>query len=857
MAWLVVGLSLPMVILGGPAIAARSDAPVVRALAPAAAAPSGTPGAAALGTTQYAIPAGAHFVSPAGSDTAAGTQAAPWATLGHAVAAAPTKSTIVLLAGIYRESVTIASKVLTIQPAPNQAVIVRGSSIITGFVASGTTWVRSGWTYQFPRQDPRDVTTAHPLANASDQVFVDGKELAQVGSATAVKAGSFFVNYTTHQLVIGVNPAGHTIEASTRQNGLHLERAAGTVVRGIQFDEYATPADMRGAVLDSSGGAQFENDIFTNNATAGLSVQGPNTLVDQDTFTNNGELGLHGNQADHIHVTGCEMRHNNIENFNVQEEAGGMKLSSSNNVLIDNNLTDGNLGKGMWMDIGSEGTTMVRNEADGNTTEGFQIEISSGAVVAGNVAWHNTEAGVRVIESQHVDIYNNVLYANGSAIDVWEGTRRQNVADITIRNNVIMDGTPSSVEMLDIRDTTKHLTGAQMGVSTDADAFCRTTPTKPGQIAAWANGTSGQAHYASVATYAKATGRDAHGIACDGAAANKMLSNASAGNFALAPGSPGAGAGAPLPSNVANALDVSPGVAVDLGILSPGVVHGPGPVITLEPVSTSVLVGQPYTLRAAATGKPAPSVQWQVSTNGVSFTNIVGATSTKLAGVGSAADSGKEFRAVFANSGGTATSDAATLTVSVASVTIEDPGPLVWGQKVNLVADVALTGVPTADVTGWVTFYDGSTEIGTRAHLVDAGQASLPLPRLDAGDHTFTAVYTWKTTTATSPALIEEIDPASTSITLGANRAKVEPGQTVTLRGRVVPIAPSTGTVTDGTISFYDSGTLLDSVEVVNGVASITPIGLTQGDHDITAVYDGGTNAMPSPVSIDVIVTIE
>src|ERR1019366_3512235 len=49
------------------------------------------------------------------------------------------------------------------------------------------------------------------------------------------------------------------------------------------------------------------------------------------------------------------------------------------------------------------------------------------------------------------------------------------------------------------------------------------------------------------------------------------------------------------------------------------------PVITTNPTNVSVLAGAMATFTAAATGSPAPTVQWQVSTNaGVTFTNLAG-----------------------------------------------------------------------------------------------------------------------------------------------------------------------------------------------------------------------------------------
>ncbi len=51
------------------------------------------------------------------------------------------------------------------------------------------------------------------------------------------------------------------------------------------------------------------------------------------------------------------------------------------------------------------------------------------------------------------------------------------------------------------------------------------------------------------------------------------------------------------------------------------------PVVTTNPSSLTATAGQTATLTAAATGTPAPSVVWQVSTNGVTYTTIPGATS--------------------------------------------------------------------------------------------------------------------------------------------------------------------------------------------------------------------------------------
>ena len=109
------------------------------------------------------------------------------------------------------------------------------------------------------------------------------------------------------------------------------------------------------------------------------------------------------------------------------------------------------------------------------------------------------------------------------------------------------------------------------------------------------------------------------------------------------------------------------------------------PKVSTNPASKTVTAGESATFTAAASGAPAPTVRWQLSTNsGASFSNdttdagnttgtlTVASTTTSL--------SGREYRAVFTNSSGSATSAAATLTVkaqlpSVTGVFASSGGP--------------------------------------------------------------------------------------------------------------------------------------------------------------------------------------
>jgi hypothetical protein len=92
---------------------------------------------------------------------------------------------------------------------------------------------------------------------------------------------------------------------------------------------------------------------------------------------------------------------------------------------------------------------------------------------------------------------------------------------------------------------------------------------------------------------------------------------------------------------------------------------GVAPAVTLHPIGQVEESGETATFTAAASGTPTPTVQWQLSTDGGSSWGDIGSatsgsytTPTLLP-----SDDQNQYRAVFTNSLGTVTTNAATLTV--------------------------------------------------------------------------------------------------------------------------------------------------------------------------------------------------
>ena len=96
--------------------------------------------------------------------------------------------------------------------------------------------------------------------------------------------------------------------------------------------------------------------------------------------------------------------------------------------------------------------------------------------------------------------------------------------------------------------------------------------------------------------------------------------------------------------------------------------------VVTQPIAQTVTYGSDATFIVAGSGSPSPTVQWQVSSDGTTFTNIAGATNASLTLTRPAVSlSGNKYRAVFTNTCGgtqTATSNAASLTVNQRPITV-------------------------------------------------------------------------------------------------------------------------------------------------------------------------------------------
>ena len=153
----------------------------------------------------------------------------------------------------------------------------------------------------------------------------------------------------------------------------------GSIIRGLGFAHYSPLAEpgLGGTVKANADNLIFENNTFAWSAVKGLVVFAENAVVRGNTFIYNGMMGLGAWQATGLAITNNRFAFNNQERFvqtGTVSEAAGAKLTSSQNLNVTDNLFEGNLATGLWLDINITDAVVTRNIFRNNLRHGIHYE---------------------------------------------------------------------------------------------------------------------------------------------------------------------------------------------------------------------------------------------------------------------------------------------------------------------------------------------------------------------------------------------------------------------------------------------------------------------------------------------------
>ena len=260
--------------------------------------------------------------------------------------------------------------------------------------------------------------------------------------------------------------------------------------------------------------------------------------------------------------------------------------------------------------------------------------------------------------------------------------------------------------------------------------------------------------------------------------------------------------------------------------------------VTTQPSNTSVTAGASASFSAAASGSPAPTVQWQVSTDGTNWFDIAEAISATYSFDTSVADNGKQFRAIFTNSAGSVTSAPAALTVVGRSMSVLTTyttkvfAGLNTG-TINLVdvLDALALTLPTT-YTATVNWGDG--QIDTNIPVTHPNTEGTTVHVL--GAHTYASGGTYRP-------LITLVDAAGASLTtITSNTTTLIVGTEVSNKVSIKRSSP----VKNRTTGFWAQTVTISNISGVDltGNLDFVLIGLTQGVtlSGATGYASGGAN---------------
>jgi alpha-tubulin suppressor-like RCC1 family protein len=329
------------------------------------------------------------------------------------------------------------------------------------------------------------------------------------------------------------------------------------------------------------------------------------------------------------------------------------------------------------------------------------------------------------------------------------------------------------------------------------------------------------------------------------------------GNGQLGNGSSG-GSDTPVVVSVPSG---SVGVSLGQGynaIVSYAIVNEPdvAPSITTQPTGQSVFAGQDATFTAAASGYPATTVQWQVSTDGgVTFSPVSGATSDTLnIADTTVAENGNEYEAVFTNgTSPNATTDPATLSVSPDVIPGIITNPLnqsvYEGQTASFSA--AASGTPTPSVRWQVSVNGGSTWIDSA--VTSTTISGMPPAYLDYMDGwEFRAVFTNLAGSATTNAATLTVLPAiAPVVTTDPINQSVAPGGTASFS------AAASGTPTPTVqwqVSVNGGSTWIDTAVTSTTITGMPPayLGYMNGWEFRAVFTNGGGSATTTAATLTV-----
>jgi len=386
--------------------------------------------------------------------------------------------TVWIDSGVYRESLILPRSGMTLRALPGADVKIKGSDVV------------NGWVRQKPLSEK--IWKVRWRIN-SQQVFVDGKPLQQIGvncpfnsernslghillppvgsGVEDMTENSFYFDPVDSWLYISLStadnqdpdPNHHTVEASVRNCIIpynYNEDRNDIRLIDLQFFHSNASAEGKTDSLVSVSGKDWlvQRCTFNDGDFRGLLVAGTGHRIIDCVCDRNGCVGfsVHGSDKAHgfkawdrppqdILVSGCRFDYNNYRRFYSQwNSAGAKNVTSCRGVYFSRCQARFNRGAGIWFDILARDNIVDRCIVTDNSDSGLEYEISDRAVFSNNIVirngFVNNNAGIFISCSNDVLVVDNILYGNnmGIVLNNYGRSEHPDMKNNMVVNNNIM-----------------------------------------------------------------------------------------------------------------------------------------------------------------------------------------------------------------------------------------------------------------------------------------------------------------------------------------------------------------------------------------------------------------------------------
>jgi len=326
------------------------------------------------------------------------------------VDAHPAGTVYVFEPGTYRLQ-TILPKTGDVFDGKGQAVL-NGSKLLNEFQRSGELWIVPGQTPTHGRLKNPLCKDGFPRCGRPEDVYLDDKPLQHVDSVDKVGPGKWYFDYVAAKVYLGDDPTGHKVEIGATLLAFG-GRASNVTIQNLTVEKYA--ASFSAIDAEYGKGWVVKNNLVRLNHSVAVNA-GNNSRILGNRLLENGQQGFEGSGTNYV-IEGNEIADNNYSGVSFEWEAGGGKVTETEDAIIRGNCVHDNDGPGIWADEGVRNLVIEDNVVFNNSANGIMYEISYDGMIRNNTVADNGKAAfqwfwgpqILISGSSGVEVYGNTV----------------------------------------------------------------------------------------------------------------------------------------------------------------------------------------------------------------------------------------------------------------------------------------------------------------------------------------------------------------------------------------------------------------------------------------------------------------